>query len=452
MPISSRAVASSTIAFLVVGFLALLGIVGATVWLAERTQVYFDRAIAARDTRAAAAELRFAVQSAESAQRGFVLTGNEIYLAPYNTAKVQADRQFAALTGLIDAYPELALPAERLRDVLDRKFAEMEETISLKRARQDAEALAVFRSNRGKALMDEANIFFSGIIRQADDRLTADVEEQRANAGWLRLVAALGALVIVGVVGGAAYVLFKHARELRAARDEVHGLNAVLEERVAERTAALRQSRDRAEMLLAEASHRVANSLALVSSLVSMQAKGITDGAARKALVEAQQRILAVALVHRRLYSSNDVRTVTLDEYLASLIEHLKSSLLGADSGIALTYSLEPVKLATDRSINLGIVLTEWVTNACKYAYPDGRGEIRVKLRQLDQGRAEMLVEDDGVGRSQAGQDPKGTGLGSRIVAAMAVNLGADVDYGPRQPGTVARLAFPIDAVAAAAE
>ena len=63
----------------------------------------------------------------------------------------------------------------------------------------------MFRTNKGKALTDEANVFFAGIIGQADDRLTVGVAEQRANTGWLRLVSAIGALVIVAVVGGAAY-------------------------------------------------------------------------------------------------------------------------------------------------------------------------------------------------------------------------------------------------------
>ena len=83
MPITSRFVVRSTIGLLAVGFLALLGIVGMTIWLGERAQVYFNEVIEARDTRGSAVELRNAVQTAESSQRGFLVTGNEIYLAPY---------------------------------------------------------------------------------------------------------------------------------------------------------------------------------------------------------------------------------------------------------------------------------------------------------------------------------------------------------------------------------
>ena len=97
----------------------------------------------------------------------------------------------------------------------------MDQTIALKRDRQDADALAVVRTNRGKALMDEANVFFSGIIRAADERLTTSVGEQSANATWLRWFSIIGGIIIVVVVGGAAITVLRYTRELGVARDEV---------------------------------------------------------------------------------------------------------------------------------------------------------------------------------------------------------------------------------------
>ena len=104
MPISSRYFVQSTTALLLVGFLALLGIVGMTFWLGERAQVYFNEVIAARDARSAAVDLRNAVQTAESSQRGFLFTGNEIYLASYGPAKALAERQLAAVNRLLVSY------------------------------------------------------------------------------------------------------------------------------------------------------------------------------------------------------------------------------------------------------------------------------------------------------------------------------------------------------------
>ncbi len=123
-------------------------------------------------------------------------------------------------------------------------------------------------------------MFITGIMRKADERLIAGVEEQRPMRRCCGSFRRWARLVIVAVVGGAAYVLLRYTRELRQARDEVTDLNEQLETRVADRTADLAQSRDRAEVLLSEVNHRVANSLALVSSLVSLQSKAVTDEAA----------------------------------------------------------------------------------------------------------------------------------------------------------------------------
>ncbi|MEO5760342.1 MAG: CHASE3 domain-containing protein [Mesorhizobium sp.] len=418
-----------------------MAIVATNFWLGQRAQSYFDDAIAARDTRVAAVELRNAMQTAEASERGFVITGNEIYLGPYQTAKAQAQRHMQALQTLLTAYPNSESTLQRLSAIIATKFDELDQTIALKRDQRDAEILAMFRTNRGKALTDEANVFFSGIIGRADDRLTSGVAEQRANSGWLRLVSAIGGLVIVAVVAGAAYGAARYTRELRETRDEVNELNSALEQRVATRTQDLAKARDRAEVLLSEVNHRVANSLALVSSLVNLQSKAVADRASKDALAETQDRIFAISLVHRRLYGSSDVRSVALDEYLTGLLDHLRTSLRSQVHGVSLSYEVDPIELETDTSINLGVVVTELVTNAFKYAYPDGVGEIRVRLARLTDEQAELVVEDDGVGRAE-GAPAKGTGVGSRIINAMCVSLGAKIEYRNLAPGTAAHLVF----------
>jgi len=446
MPISSRFVVQSTIVLLGVGLLTLLVFVGMTFWLNERSQVYFNEVIDARDIRGSAVELSSALQTAESSQRGFLLTGNEIYLSPYDSAKTLAARQLEALTQRLAGDPDTQPMLKRLEAVVADKLAELDQTIALKSERRDEEASEILRSNRGKALMDEANVFLSGIVRRADERLTHSVSEERANAANLRLASIAGAILIVLVVGGVVVTVSRYAREIGQARDEVRALNIGLEERVTRRTADLAQARDRAEVLLAEVNHRVANSLTLVASLVRLQANALPDQAAKDALDEMQARILAVSLVHKRLYTSGDVRFVELDEYLASLLEHLETSMRAeGHGGASISQELEPVKLKTDASVNLGVIVTEWVTNAFKYAYPDRPGDIRVRLKRLDDGRAELVVEDDGIGRKE-GVPARGTGLGTRIVKGIAAAMRAEVEYLRRDPGTVARLVFPLPA------
>jgi two-component sensor histidine kinase/CHASE3 domain sensor protein len=443
MPMTSRFVVQSTIGLLAVGFAALLGIVLLTMWLGDRSQVYFNEVIEARDTRAAAVELRNALHSAESSQRGFVSTGNEIYLAPYDNMKGTATRHLEALKQALvrDTGAEAIL--SRLSVIVKEKFEEMDQTIGLVRDRKSEEAVALLRTNRGKALMDEANVFLTGIIGRMDERLTVGVTEQRRNATMLRWASIAGGLVIVLVVGGVVVMVTRYTREIGQARDEVRSLNTSLEQRVKDRTADLARARDRAEVLLSEVNHRVANSLTLVASLVRLQRNAVRDQSAKDALDETQARIMAISSVHRRLYTSGDVRFVSLDEYLSSLLDQLAMSMRNEGHGATLRYDLDPLRLPTDASVNLGVVATELVTNAFKYAYPDRGGEIRVRLKNLPDRTVELVVEDDGVGRKDDGP-ARGTGLGTRIVKAMATTMGADIQYVARAPGTGARLTFPL--------
>lgn len=442
MPITNRFVVNFTIIALAVGLLSLLGIVGTTIWLGERAQAYFNDTLQMRDTRTAAVELRSAVQSAEASQRGFLITNNEIYLAPFDTTKVEAQTRLQSLKELLATSKAAAPLVQRLSEVITQKFDEMDRTIALKKDFRDADALAIFRSNRGKALMDEANLFLSSIVRGMDERLTQGVAEQRENANRLRWASTIGGFVIILVVGGVTITLLRYSREISQTRDQVQVLNATLEQRVKDRTTDLTRARDKAEVLLAEVNHRVANSLSMVASMVRLQANEATDKASKDSLREVQTRIYAISAVHRRLYSSGDTNFVDLHEYLSGLLGNVETAMRDEGHAASLSYELEPLRLKTDASVNLGVIVAEWVTNAYKYAYPDRSGEIRVTLKKLPDGRAELLVEDDGIGRGE-GAVIKGTGLGTRIVSAMAHTIGAEVDYLPRNPGTAARLAFP---------
>ncbi|WP_157216442.1 sensor histidine kinase [Flavisphingomonas formosensis] len=202
----------------------------------------------------------------------------------------------------------------------------------------------------------------------------------------------------------------------------------------------LRESHARLEAMLREVNHRVANSLQLVSAFVHLQANSLTDGAAKTALEDTQRRIAAIAQVHKRLYASVDVDTVEMAEYLAALVDELQHTWSTPASPRTILVSAEPVKLKTDQAVSVGIIVNELVSNACKYAYPaEAAGEIRVALRVPALGRFELRVEDDGCGLPADGA-PKGTGLGSRLINAMASSLKSTVEYDTAPTGLTARL------------
>jgi len=191
----------------------------------------------------------------------------------------------------------------------------------------------------------------------------------------------------------------------------------------------MREARDRAEMLLGEVNHRVANSLAMVAALVGLQANAVQNAEAKVALAETQARISAIAGVHRHLYTSDDVRTVEIGDYLRSLAGELDASMKAAGHSALINVEAVSFPLATEKAASVGVIVTELVTNAMKYAYRDTQqGEVRIRLEHSGDG-VELRVEDDGIGWDGTGT-PQGTGLGSRIVKAMAHSLGATVSYG----------------------
>jgi two-component sensor histidine kinase len=211
-------------------------------------------------------------------------------------------------------------------------------------------------------------------------------------------------------------------------------------------TAALRAANARLEAIVAhqqvlirEVNHRVANSLQLVSSLVYMQMAAVKDGPARDALRDTQARIDAIVQVHRRLYTSEDVQFVNMHDYLTGLTAELSQS-LSSDERCRLILDAQSVKLPTDTAVSLGVVVAELVTNACKYAYPDGRsGDVRIIFGAHDAGYR-LVVEDDGPGFSAA--PAQGTGLGRTVISAMAKNLCSEIVFDSGHPGVRAVLSF----------
>ncbi|HEX8471902.1 MAG TPA: histidine kinase dimerization/phosphoacceptor domain -containing protein [Brevundimonas sp.] len=254
-----------------------------------------------------------------------------------------------------------------------------------------------------------------------------------------------GRIAVAALRAGAADYVIKDVSEdftslLRSALDDAL-FRRRLQRENEEAVEQVRLARDRAEAMLREVNHRVGNSLQLVSTFMSLQLRHLADEGARNAVREAQARIEAVAHVHRRLYTSGDMSSVAMDEYLAGLIDELSKSLGPGEGSPTLALEAAPMRVSTDQAVSLGVVVTELVTNAVKYAYAPGQGgEIRIILKPGADGRALLIVEDDGPGMGDGA--PKGTGLGGKIISAMASGLRSVVEIDRAHKGVRAHLAF----------
>ena len=223
-------------------------------------------------------------------------------------------------------------------------------------------------------------------------------------------------------------------QELRAA-ERLRRLNAELRESLADRDALLAQK----GVLLQEVNHRVKNSLQLVSSMLSLQLRETTDEAARAQLEEARRRLGAVGLVHRRLYQSDQIESIDLGRYLQELRDELVLS-LGDTWAANMRVEAPSLLIQTDRAVTLGLVVTEIVTNAVKYAYGGAPGPVAIEV-QTDGAQLQVAIADRGVGRGGAG-----AGFGTRLLTGLTRQLKGEIAYTAGNPGTRALLTLPLDA------
>jgi PAS domain S-box-containing protein len=183
----------------------------------------------------------------------------------------------------------------------------------------------------------------------------------------------------------------------------------------------LRESLLEKEVLLKEVHHRVKNNLQVVSSLLSLQAEQILDLQAREVFRESQNRVKSMALIHERLYRSQDLANVDFGEYVRNLASSLVNSYRTSVPKVECEICVVPVSLEIDVAIPCGLILNELLSNALKHAFPDGReGSIVVRLEQAGEETLRLSVCDNGVGLPEGFDIRKALSLGYQLVELLA--------------------------------
>ncbi|MGA9118302.1 MAG: histidine kinase dimerization/phosphoacceptor domain -containing protein [Bacteroidota bacterium] len=180
------------------------------------------------------------------------------------------------------------------------------------------------------------------------------------------------------------------------------------------------------EMLLKEIHHRVKNNMQVISSLLSLQAAEARDSATREGLIDSQNRVRSMALVHEKLYRSANMSDIDFGEYLKSVIGELARSYLR--DNVSYAVEVDAIHLGIDIAIPCGLIVNELVSNAFKHAFPEGRkGTVKVTLRRKQGGGIQLRIKDDGVG-IPADKDPREmTSMGMGIVFALTDQISANV-------------------------
>jgi two-component sensor histidine kinase len=198
---------------------------------------------------------------------------------------------------------------------------------------------------------------------------------------------------------------------------------------------------ERIGVLLQELTHRIKNSLQIIVSMVSLEARNQKSGEGKAALERVSHRIAALGRLYSMLGETNSVEEVDAASYLEALCRDLIESVQKENgTSIALKTDIASEQMPVDRAIPLGLIVNELVTNAVKYAFPDEpKGTVAVTLKRFA-GELRLIVSDDGKGVDPRRED---SGFGGRLVDSFARQLGGQVERESSNKGTIVCLILP---------
>jgi two-component sensor histidine kinase len=197
------------------------------------------------------------------------------------------------------------------------------------------------------------------------------------------------------------------------------------------------------EVLLKEIHHRVKNNLQIVSSLLHLQSQYVKDQPALDVLVESQNRIRSMALIHERLYRSQDLASIDFAVYIRDLTNHLIRSYRARPSPVDLQIDAQDVYLAVDTAIPCGLIINELISNALKHAFPDGKaGEIRIKMELEGTRHFTLIVADNGRGFPPDIDFQNTESLGMQLVNTLVNQLDGTIELRSHNKGTEFKITF----------
>ena len=282
---------------------------------------------------------------------------------------------------------------------------------------QLAELEASFKYEQ-QALQDSIEAAEREKLTQAQLAAEQAESEQKSQQLWF-----LGVLLLLAGAG-VVFVLNRNRAAQRQNRiiaeqkEEVETINEQLDARNSEK-----------EVLLKEIHHRVKNNLQIISSLLELQSRGIDDESALSAVADGQSRVKSMALIHQKLYQTDDIATVDFGSYASDLCAQL-AALYPDMNETQLNIEGNGIELDIDTAIPLGLILNELVTNAFKYGIKgQSAGSLKVELRAEGKGSYLLTVADNGPGLPEDFNFDKTRSLGLRLVRRLSKQLYGKATY-----------------------
>jgi chemotaxis protein methyltransferase CheR len=180
--------------------------------------------------------------------------------------------------------------------------------------------------------------------------------------------------------------------------------------------------------LLREMQHRIANSLQIIASILLLKAGSVSSEETKNELRAAHQRVMSVAAVQNHLHASDGIEQIDMGPYLTKLSAGLASSMVGPKQNIEIVAAASEGALPSSHAVSVGLIVTELIMNAIKYAFPRARVSARIRVTfEMDKADWKLTVSDNGVGRLSNEESKTSTGLGTVLIAALARQLNAQI-------------------------
>lgn len=295
---------------------------------------------------------------------------------------------------------------QEINEIQDEKFEFQAAFYDEKQIRELASNLAAFDSEKEKIAL----------------KISFEQEQELLNERIKRLWmgGTLGALLLL-LVG---YSWFQLRNKNRKIRQQNKTIQKSLKDK---------------DLLLREIHHRVKNNLQLVSSLLTLQGRSLTNEEAQQAINDGKSRIRSMALIHQSLYKKEQLSEINVKDYLEKLSDELFTT-FRVDSGrVKLLQNIEDVDMEIDQLVSIGLIVNELITNALKYAFPNNReGTLKLEFGIKD-GVVDLLIQDDGVGYDQEILDE--TSFGTTLVNALTNQLDGSIVVNSNN-GTSTRISF----------
>lgn len=217
----------------------------------------------------------------------------------------------------------------------------------------------------------------------------------------------------------------------------------ILRRRVDSKTSEIQHSLKEKDVLLREIHHRVKNSLSIVSGLLELQLESTNSKEARSVLQNSQSRIHSVALIHEKLYQTESLSDIELDNYIRELVEAIHGTFNDYKKDVVLSFDLEKVELDIDRVIPCGLLINELVVNAFKHAFSIGKkGTLHFNLKTQNENIL-LTVSDNGPGLPKRFEQNKDESLGTMLIDTFAAQLDGQMEIETNSKGTSFIFTFP---------